>query len=120
MDAAKQRTVDREQATPQFRVERENVSFWLTVKPRSTRERLSVDARGEVRLELCAPPAEGRANEACVQFLARALRLPQACIVILAGQKARRKLIRITGRSADETVAQLKALGGQVSFRRRS
>ena len=118
MDAAKQRTVDREQATPQFRVERENVSFWLTVKPRSTRERLNVDAAGEFRLELHAPPTEGRANEACVHFLARALRLPQACVVILAGEKSRRKLVRITGHSAEETVARLKALAGRRSGRR--
>ena len=38
-------------------------------------------------------------------FFARALRLPQACVVILSGQKARRKLLRVTGRSAEESIA---------------
>jgi len=99
-------------AAPEFQIERENVSFWLKVKPRATRERLETDASGELRLELHAPPAEGQANEACVQFFARALRLPQACVVILSGHKSRRKLIRITGRSAQETVSQLKKLAG--------
>lgn len=98
---------------PEFHIERENVSFWLKVKPRSSRERLTVDSSGELRLELHAPPTEGRANEACVRFFARELHLPQACVVLLAGGKARRKLIRITGRSAEETVAQLKRLAGQ-------
>lgn len=98
---------------PQYQIERENVSFWLKVKPRASRERLAVDSSGELRLELHAPPSEGQANEACVQFFARALRLPQACVVILSGQKSRRKLIRITGRTGDETVAQLNALAGQ-------
>jgi uncharacterized protein (TIGR00251 family) len=98
---------------PEFKIERENVSFWLKVKPRSSRERLTVDSSGELRLELHAPPAEGEANEACLRFFARQLRLPQACIVILAGEKARRKLLRITGHSAEETVAKLKALAGQ-------
>jgi len=97
-------------AVPEFQIERENVSFWLKVKPRSARERLAMDSSGELRLELHAPPAEGQANEACVQFFARALRLPQACVVILSGHKARRKLIRITGRSAVETVTQLEKL----------
>ncbi len=97
---------------PEFQIERENVTIWLKVKPRSSRERLSVDSAGEWRLELHAPPAEGEANEACVRFFARELRLPQACVVILSGHKARRKLVRITGRSAEETVAQLKALAG--------
>jgi hypothetical protein len=95
---------------PEFKIERENVSFWLRVKPRAARERLTVDAAGELRLELHAPATEGQANDACVYFFARALRLPQACVVILSGKKARRKLMRVTGRSAEETFAQIEAL----------
>jgi uncharacterized protein (TIGR00251 family) len=93
---------------PEFKVERENISFWLRVKPRATQERLTVDASGELRLELHAPATEGQANEACVHFFARALRLPQACVVILSGQKARRKLLRVMGRSAEESISQIK------------
>jgi uncharacterized protein (TIGR00251 family) len=98
--------------SPDFQIERENVSFWVKVKPRSARERLTAASSGELRLEVHAPPSEGEANEACLRFFARALRLPQACVVILAGHKARRKLIRITGRSAQATIAQLKRLAG--------
>ncbi|MFZ0962249.1 MAG: DUF167 domain-containing protein [Terriglobia bacterium] len=93
---------------PEFKIERENVSFWLRVKPRAARERLTVDASGELRLELHAPATEGQANEACVHFFARALRVPQACVVILSGHKARRKLLRVTGRSAQDSIAQIK------------
>ena len=63
-----------------------------------------------MRLELHAPPTEGQANDACVRFFARALRVPQVCVVILSGQKARRKLLRVTGRSVEETIAEIKAL----------
>jgi uncharacterized protein len=104
---------------PDFKVEAENVSFWLRVKPRAAREQLTVDASGELRLELHAPAVEGQANEACVLFFARALRLPQACVVILSGQKARRKLLRVTGRSADETLAQIKTLAAASGERRK-
>ena len=97
---------------PDFKIERENVSFWLKVKPRSARERVVLGSADELCLELHAPPTEGQANEACVRFFARALRLPQACVVIMSGHKSRRKLIRITGHSAEETVKQLKALVG--------
>ncbi|MFB3922805.1 MAG: DUF167 domain-containing protein [Terriglobia bacterium] len=92
-----------------FQISGPSVSFWLKVKPRASRERLTVDASKDLRLELHAAPTEGQANEACVRFFARALRIPQACVAILAGEKARRKLIRITGRSAEETIAQLRA-----------
>jgi hypothetical protein len=105
---------------PEFKVERENVSFWLRVKPRSARERLTVDASGELRLELHAPATEGQANEACVHFFARALRLPQACVVILSGQKARRKLLRVTGRSAEESIEQIRALALPAGGERKS
>jgi len=99
---------------PDFRVEQETVSFWLKVKPRSARERLAYDSTGELRLDLHAPPREGEANEACVYFFARALRLPQACVTIISGRRSRRKLIRITGRSAEETVASIKALASRA------
>jgi hypothetical protein len=98
---------------PDFKVEQESVSFWLKVKPRSARERLAYDATGELRLELHAPPTEGEANEACVCFFARALRLPQASVTIISGRSSRRKLIRITGRSGEETVAGIKALAAR-------
>jgi uncharacterized protein (TIGR00251 family) len=98
---------------PDFKVEQETVSFWLKVKPRSARERLAYDSAGELRLELHAPPTEGEANEACVYFFARALRLPQACVNLISGGRSRRKLIRITGRSAKETVAGIKALASR-------
>jgi uncharacterized protein len=104
----------------EFQIENENATFWLKVKPRSSRERLARDACGELRLELHAPPAEGEANQACVQFFARELRLPQACVAILSGLKSRRKLIRVTGRSARDTVARIEALVRQSKGRRTS
>lgn len=105
---------------PEFRIEGVSVTFWLNIKPRAARERLFLDSEGKLRLELHAAPKGGEANEACVQFLARALRLPQACVVILSGAKSRRKLLRVTGRSAEETVAQLKALAAKGTIGRPS
>jgi len=86
------------------------VTFWLRLKPRAVREGLSVDQAGEFRLALHAPATEGQANAACIAFLARALRLPQASIRIVSGEKSRRKLVRVAGGSAKETLNQLRAL----------
>ncbi len=96
----------------EFQIQGASVTFWLGVKPGSKREGLGLNSSGDLRLEVAAPAIEGRANEACIQFLARALRLPQACIVILAGRKSRRKLLRITGHSAQQVIDQLEALTG--------
>ena len=96
--------------TDQYKIHGETVSLWLKVKPRSARERLAYDSNGELRLEIHAPPHEGEANEACIYFLARALRLPQACVTISSGRRSRRKLIRIAGPPAEETVSAIEAL----------
>ena len=56
-----------------------------------------MDSSGELRLALHAAPTEGRANEACIEFLARLLRVPRSYVEIITGEKARRKLIRIGG-----------------------
>ena len=97
----------------EFRIEGARVTFWLKARPRSGRDRLALDSTGELCLELRAPAAEGQANEACVRFLARTLRLPQTSVLILTGRKSRRKLVRITGRSAGETIEQLGRLVGR-------
>jgi uncharacterized protein (TIGR00251 family) len=91
----------------EIRLEGDSVTFWLQVKPRSSRERLSVDSSGELRLELHAAPTEGRANIACVEILARRLRVPRSSIGIVTGEKSRRKLIRIRG--GEEIATRLKA-----------
>ena len=88
------------------------VTFWLRVKPRSPRERLGLDSAGELRLELHAAPTEGQANEACIRYLAGALRLPLASVAIVAGAKSRRKLIRITGPAARGIADRLSILAG--------
>ena len=95
---------------PDFKVDGESVSFWLRVKPRAARERLTIEASGELRLELHAPPTDGQANEACVNFFARALRVPQASIVILSGHRARRKLVRISWRPASECLRLIESI----------
>ena len=102
-----------------FRIERESVSFWLKVKPRGSRDRLKRDAQGELILEVHAPPVEGEANEACVRFLARVLGIPRGSVGLVVGEKSRRKLIRISGRSGEETAAQIKALAQGSAQRRR-
>ena len=90
-----------------IRVEGDSVTFWLRVKPRSAHERLMVDSSGELRLELHAPPTEGHANDACVEFFARLLRVPRSSVGIITGEKSRRKLIRIRG--GEEIVTKLKS-----------
>jgi len=88
-------------------VEGGNITFWLRVKPRSSRERLTVDSSGEPRLELLAAPTEGRANNACIEFLAQLLGVPRSSVAIVTGEKSRRKLIRI--RDGEKILTRLQS-----------
>ncbi len=92
----------------EFKIEGENISFWMRVKPRSSHERLKLDGSGDLRLEIHAPALDGQANKACIEFLARTLRLPKASVAILTGHKTRRKLVRVAGNSAKESIARLE------------
>jgi uncharacterized protein (TIGR00251 family) len=60
-----------------------------------------------VKIALTAPPVDGKANEALIAFLAEALRLPRARIVIVSGLTSRAKMFRISGKSATEVTAAL-------------
>ena len=91
-------------------IEGSSVTFWLKVSPRSSRERLTRDPSGELRVHLHASPVDGKANEACMRYIARALGLPRSSVSIIAGEKSRRKLLRATGHAAQDIAAKLRLL----------
>ena len=62
-----------------------------------------------LKLRVSAPPEKGRANRAVVALLARTLAGSRDGIVIVAGARSRRKLIRIEGLSLEEVRARIRA-----------
>ena len=64
----------------------------------------AVKVRPRAKLALTAPPVDGKANEACIEFFAKLLNLPRSSVTIAAGQTSRNKVIRVTG----VTAAQLR------------
>lgn len=58
-----------------------------------------------LRLRLAAPAVDGRANAACIQFLAQAAGVPRGAVTIAHGERGREKLVRIAGLSADQARA---------------
>jgi uncharacterized protein len=69
----------------------------LKVHPRARRNRLTQAATGEYKLEVTAPPVDGAANDAVVEFFARGLKLPRSHVRIVTGEKSRRKVVEILG-----------------------
>lgn len=72
-------------------------SFWVTVKPNSSKEQVEETAPGELRVSVHAPPHEGKANDALVRALAEHFGVPKSSISIRQGRTGRRKRVQIGG-----------------------
>jgi uncharacterized protein len=85
----------------------DGATFAIKVHPRARKNAITGELGGALKLSLTAPPVEGRANEACIEFLANLLKVPRSSITIASGQSSRRKVIRVSGVSADEVQKRL-------------
>ena len=83
-------------------------TFAVRVHPRAKKNGIIGEVGGALKVALTAPPIEGRANEACLEFLANLLDVPRSSIPIAAGQTSRNKVIRIAGLSAAEVRLRLQ------------
>ena len=93
-------------------VKREEIAdaaaFTVKVHPRARKNAMTRQAGGGLKLSITAPPSAGKANDACVQFLAQVLRVPRSSVTIASGQSSRNKRIRVSGLSAAELKARLQ------------
>lgn len=92
------------------RDERGGAVLEVVVVPRASRTRVVGEHGGRLKLQLAAPPVDGAANEALLGFLADALGVRRAAVVILRGESGRRKTVRVDGAVAADVAAAL--LGG--------
>jgi len=79
----------------------------VRVQPRAKKNAVVGEVGEALKLALSAPPIEGRANQACIAFLAELLNVPRASVTIAAGQSSRNKVIRVAGVSAAQVEARL-------------
>ena len=75
--------------------------------PRAGRTEFAGERDGALLVRLAAPPVEGAANAALVDFLATALDLPRRSIRIVSGERSRRKRVAIAGMTAEQVRAIL-------------
>jgi uncharacterized protein len=83
------------------------VTFAIKVHPRAKKNAITGVVGDALKLSLTAPPVEGRANQACVEFLANLLEVPRSSITITSGETNRRKTAQVKGLSAKEVRERL-------------
>ena len=77
----------------------QNTRARITVKvqPRAEVTRLAGKLGEAYKLQLAAPPVDGRANDECVRFFAEIMRVPKARVHIVIGLTSRLKVVEIDG-----------------------
>ncbi len=48
-----------------------------------------------LKVKLAAPPVDGKANQLCVKYLAKQLRIPRTSLTIISGSTSKRKQVTI-------------------------
>jgi uncharacterized protein len=61
-----------------------------------------------LKVSLSAPPLDGRANAAVVDFISDILSVPRASVQVVSGERSRNKIVRIAGCSGAEVQRKLR------------
>lgn len=89
-------------------VARGTVTFPVRVQPRASRDEIAGVMDGALKVRLCAPAVENRANEALAEFLAAVLKRPKSAVRIRSGQRSRTKRVEIIGVTQQEVEALVR------------
>ena len=82
----------------------------IRVTPRAGRTAIAGIREGQLVVRLAAAPVDGAANEALVEAIAAALRIPRRNVSIASGERGRSKRVLVAGRSAADVTAALAPL----------
>lgn len=83
------------------------VSLCVLVQPRASRTRVVGEHGGLLKVQVAAPPVEGEANAALLEFLSRQLGVPRRQVELVAGEGSRRKRVVVRGVGAAEAEAAM-------------
>lgn len=79
----------------------------IRLQPRASKNEVLGWKEGVLRIRLTAPPVEGAANKALIEFIAASLGVKRGDVSISSGQKSRDKTLEIAGLTAAELAARL-------------
>lgn len=82
------------------------ITLTLHIQPGAKKTDVAGIHGDALKIRLAAPPVDGKANAALIDFIATALDCPKSAVVLKSGQTSRRKVLAISGVSM-ETVGRL-------------
>jgi uncharacterized protein (TIGR00251 family) len=85
----------------------QGATFAIKVHPRAKKDAITGVVGEALKVSLTSPPVDGRANEACIDFFAKLLKVSRSSVTIAAGESSRNKIVRISGLKAEEIRSRL-------------
>ena len=76
--------------------------------PRAKKTEAAGERGGALVVRVAAPPVEGAANDALIEFLASSLGVPRRAIRIVSGERGRLKRVAIAGITSAQVHERLK------------
>jgi uncharacterized protein len=84
------------------------ITFSVKIHPRAKQNAITGEIGDALKLSLTAPPVDGKANKACIEFFAKLLKVPRSSVTIASGLSSRNKVIRIVGLSGEQIRDRLR------------
>jgi uncharacterized protein len=84
-----------------------SVRINVYVQPRASRTVVAGEYDGAIKIRLAAPPVDGAANAALVEFIAERLDIARSRVRVAGGHTSRRKVIEIDGVTRDAIITAL-------------
>ena len=80
----------------------DGVELSVIVVPRSSRCEIAGIHNNALRIKLTSPPVDNEANVQCCSFIAKQLGIAKRQVVIIRGNTARKKVVKIAGVTESE------------------
>ena len=82
-------------------------TFAVKVHPRARKNAITGEVGDALKVSLTSPPVDGKANEACIEFFAKLLKVSRSSVTIASGLTSRNKVIRVVGLSAEQVRSRI-------------
>lgn len=90
-----------------IRVDAESVLLKLHIHPGAKRSRINGFFGDALKIDLQAPPVDGKANTALLKFIAGLLKVPRSSVELKSGDFSRDKVVKITGMTPEKIISAL-------------
>lgn len=84
-----------------LRADGDGVVLTLHIQPGAKRTECAGLHGEALKIRLAAPPVDGKANEALIAFLSKALGVSKSSVELISGETSRAKRVRVDGVDAE-------------------